>query len=322
VQPKVFIVVINWNGENDTIPCLYSLLRLEYNNAHVVISDNGSREESLDCIRSWRSEHSASFGQGGIASLEILENRCNLGFTGGNTVGIKHALNNGADYVLFLNNDTLVTPDFLTKMVKAGDADPAVGIIGCKIYMGTPHQPGTPQIWSLGGYSFVRGLPLNVGGGQYDKPQWNGIKVQPMINGCCMLIKKRVIETVGVQDDRLFFGMDDVEYSLRAHRYGWKNVVVYDAAIYHAGSQSVTPRSGLQVYYNFRNALQFRSRAFPWYRNLIFYLAFTVRYLVGGSLARWITGRGKANRGVYYALVDFLRGRTGECGHVAQIKRT
>lgn len=320
MQPKVFLILINWNGESDTILCLDSLLRLQYDNGHVVISDNGSRQESLNTIKEWRSTNYPAFGQSGIASLEIIENGRNLGFTGANTVGIEYALRNGADYVLFLNNDTLVTPDFLSRMVQAGEVDSAVGIIGCKIYAGTP-GPETPQIWSLGGYSFVRGMPINIGGGKYDHPKWAGTKVQPLINGCCMLIKRQVIEMIGVQDDRLFFGMDDVEYSLRASRAGWKNIVVYDAAIYHAGSQSVTPRSGLQVYYNFRNALQFRSRAFPWYRNVFFYLLFTARYLIGGSLARWITGRGKANRGVYYALRDFLLGETGECKHVARIKR-
>lgn len=322
MQPKVFLILINWNGERDTVPCLNSLLLMEYDNAHIVISDNGSTVESLNVIKKWRSEHSSSFGRSGIASLEILENGRNLGFTGGNTAGINYALKNSADYVLFLNNDTIVTADFLNRMVKQGEADPAVGIIGCKIYEGTPDMAGKPRIWTLGGYSFVRGLPLNIGGGQFDDPKWSGIRIQPLINGCCMLIKKRVIETIGVQDDRLFFGMDDVEYSLRASRHGWKNIVVYDATIYHAGSQSVSPRSGLQVYYNFRNALQFRSRAFPWYRNLAFYFMFTIRYLIGGSLMRWITGRGKANRGVYYALLDFFRGATGECKHVSQIKRT
>lgn len=321
MQPKVFIIVINWNGERDTIPCLDSLLLLRYDNAHVIISDNGSRQESLETIKAWSREHTGQLGRSGIASLEILENGRNLGFTGGNTVGIERAMANGADYVLFLNNDTIVLPDFLSRMVAAAEADPKVGVTGCKIYGGTP-SARTPEIWSLGGYSFKRGMPINIGGGQLDNPKWTGIRAQPMINGCCMLIKRGVIETVGVQDDRLFFGMDDVEYSLRASRKGWKNIVVYDAAIYHVGSQGVAPRSGLQVYYNFRNALQFRSRAFPWYRNIGFYAFFTLRYLMAGSLARFVSGRGKANRGVYYALIDFFRGETGECKHVAEIKRT
>lgn len=318
--PKVYAIIVNWNGERDTIACLDSLLALDYADCCVVISDNGSRPESLQALREWRDGHFPSCESGGLASLDILENGGNLGFTGANTVGINYALKNTADYVLFLNNDTIVTPDFLTKMVKEGEADPAVGIIGCKIYAGTPDLPGKPRIWTLGGYSFIRGMPINIGGGEYDDPKWRGTKTQPLINGCCMLIKRRVIESIGVQDDRLFFGMDDVEYSLRASRQGWKNIVVYDAAIYHAGSQSVSPRSGLQVYYNFRNALQFRSRAFPWYQNLGFYCIFAARYLVVGSFVRWITGRGKANRGVYYALLDFLRGETGECKHTSQIK--
>ena len=320
MQPKVFVVIINWNGENDTVACLDSLLQLDYDNCHIVISDNGSRETSLEVLKKWKSENLAAPECKGIRSLEILENRSNLGFTGGNTVGIQFALARGADYVLFLNNDTIVTPAFLGKMVAAGEADSAVGIVGCKIYSGTPDQAGTPQIWSLGGYSFVRGMPINIGSGAYDNSRWSGIKVQPLINGCCMLIKRAVIESVGVQDDRLFFGMDDVEYSLRAFRGGWKNLVVYDAAIFHAGSQSVTPRSGLQVYYIFRNALQFRTRAFPWYRNLVFYVSFTIRYLIGGSTYRLITGRGIVNRGVYYALMDFFHGETGECKHVAAIR--
>jgi GT2 family glycosyltransferase len=134
-----------------------------------------------------------------------------------------------------------------------------------------------------------------------------------------MLIKRGVIETIGVQDDRLFFGMDDVGYSLRASRRGWKNLVAYDAVVYHAGSQSVTPNSGLQVYYIFRNALQLRTQNFPWYKNLGFFTYFAFRYVMAGSLYRWITRKGRVNLGVYYALLGFFRGQTGECSHTSAL---
>lgn len=319
MEPKVFVIIVNWNGEDDTVKCLESLLALEYSNCHVLISDNGSRPESIQLLKTWAKNH-VSPGGSGICSLEIIENGRNLGFTGANTSGIHAALAQDADYVLFLNNDTFVTPDFLRKMVSAGQSDRTVGVIGCKIFSTDTDQHGRHKIWTLGGYSFSWGIPLNIGSGKLDDPRWTGIKVQPLINGCCMLIKREVIETVGVQDDRLFFGMDDVEYSLRASRYGWKNLVVYDAAIYHAGSQGVAPRSGLQVYYNFRNMLQFRTRHFPWYRNIAFYGFFTFRYLLAGSAYRWLSGRGRVNLGVYYAILDFFCNRTGECPHTATLR--
>ncbi len=132
-----------------------------------------------------------------------------------------------------------------------------------------------------------------------------------------MLIRRGVIETVGVQDDQLFFGMDDVDYSLRASRQGWKFLVVPDAFIYHASAQSVLPAlRRLQAYYIFRNALQLRTKNFSWVQNIPFFVMFGLRYVAAGCLYRWIMGRGKVNLGVYYALKDFFQGRAGECGHV------
>jgi GT2 family glycosyltransferase len=320
MAPKVYCIIINWNGDSDTIRCLNSLLRLDYDNCHVVLSDNGSRTESLRVLKDWKAIHLATGQCGGISSLQIFENGRNLGFTGANTVGINHALANEADYVLFLNNDTIVTPDFLSRMVAAAEADPSVGITGCKIFLADHDQQGRHQIWSLGGYSFVAGMPINIGAGQYDEPAWTGCRTQPLINGCCMLIKRAVIETIGVQDDRLFFGMDDVEYSLRASRGGWKNLVVYDAVIYHASAQSVVPRSGLQAYYIFRNALQLRVHHFRWYQNLVFFTVFISRYIAAGSIYRWLTGDGKVNRGIYYAIRDFISGNTGECKHAVALR--
>jgi len=319
MQPKVFVIIINWNGERDTIVCLDSLLKINYDNCHVLLSDNGSRKESLDVLKDWNVTHIKE-GRSGIAALEILENGKNLGFTGANTVGINHALANGADYVLFLNNDTIVTPEFLTRMVVAAEADSSAGIVGCKIFYAKADQQGKHKIWSLGGYAFVRGMPLNIEAESYDHPEWTGVKEQPLINGCCMLIKRGVIETVGVQDDQLFFGMDDVDYSLRASRHGWNNLVVLDAVIYHASAQSVVPRSGLQIYYIVRNALQLRTKNFPWSQNLLFFVVFAIRYIAIGSLYRWIRGNGSINRGICFALLDFYRGNTGECQHTQALK--
>ncbi len=315
-NPRVCIVLVNWNGERDTLICLESLLALDYANFQVVISDNGSRPESLDVIKQWIGSHSVA----NLSTPEgffcvVIENGTNLGFTGANTVGINYALAHAADYVLFLNNDTIVTSDFLTKMIEAAESDSKVGIVGCKIFYSAQEEDGRHKIWSLGGYTFAKGMPVNVASNEYDRADWRGVRSQELINGCCMLIKRGVIESVGVQDDRLFFGMDDVEYSFRAARNGWKNLVNLDALIYHSASQSVVSHADLQIYYLFRNVLIFRSRSFAWYQNMAFYSYFALRYVVIAGLYRWLVGKSRVNLGMFLGLRDFMRGVSGECKH-------
>lgn len=316
-EPKVCIVIVNWNGERDTLICLESLLALKYANFEVVISDNGSRSESLGVIKNWVGRNAAANTptSSGLTCV-VIENGKNLGFTGANTIGINYALAHEADYVLFLNNDTIVTPDFLAKMIEAGESDSRVGIVGCKIFFSATEEDGRHKIWSLGGYSFSKGMPVNIASGEYDRIDWRGIRPQELINGCCMLIKRGVIETVGVQDDRLFFGMDDVEYSFRAARNGWKNLVNLDAVIYHSASQSVVSHADLQIYYLFRNVLIFRSSSFAWYQNAAFYFYFGLRYVLIAGLYRWLVGRSQVNVGMFLALRDFMKGVSGECKHL------
>ena len=282
------------------------------------------RPESLGVVKRWLEanvDNAENRPVGfGIESYAILENGRNLGFTGANTTGINYALARNADYVLFLNNDTIVTPDFLGIMIAASESSPKIGIASCKIFYAGADANGKHKIWSLGGYEFVNGMPINIAGGEYDRPEWKDTHEQPLINGCCMLIKRQVIESIGVQCDDLFYAMDDVEYSFRAAKHGWTNIVVNDAVIYHVASQSVSSRPGLQLYYLFRNVLMFRTQSFAFHQNLWFLSVFFIRYVALASVYRWITGRGKANLGVFYALKDFLAARTGECPHIEELK--
>lgn len=321
MKPRVYVILVNWNGEVDTIACLNSLLKVQYSDMHVVISDNGSRDSSLSALHAWVEDNLPASASGGIQSCEILENGTNLGFTGANTAGIYCAITRNANYVLFLNNDTIVTPDFLDHMIQVAEAEEKCGIVGCKI-LGRPEDDNGQgdKIWSLGGYAWKFGIPLNIASGQRDNPERNGKFDNDMINGCCMLIKREVIDQIGVQDDELFFGMDDADYSLRAREAGWRNIVTLDAKIYHVGSHSVGTGSPLQAYYLFRNMPYLRLRHFPWYRNLIFLTYYVTRYVVIGSLGRALLGRHKTNKAVRLAISDFLAGRMGPCMHPEMLR--
>lgn len=329
MTPKVYVIVINWNGEKDTIACLQSLTQVRFDNMHVIVSDNGSRPESLRAIREWAADAGLHAGSADLAPLEnagsgirtlcVLENGRNLGFTGANTAGINLALRRDAAYVLFFNNDALATKDFLTRMVTVAESDPANGIVGCKTLLGDGSDDER-RIWSLGGYAYVYGNPMNRGRNQLDRPEWTGVLPSDLVCGCCMLIKRAVIEKIGVQDNVLFFGIDDVDYSLRAARQGFRNVLALDAEIYHEGSRSTEGRTGLQLYYLFRNTYYFRAKYFPWYRNLGFFAHHVTRYFLIGGAMRILQGRGRANRGMVLGVSDFLRNRMGECTHLELFK--
>jgi GT2 family glycosyltransferase len=330
--PSVYVILINWNGEDDTCRCLDSLTTVDYPNMHVVISDNGSRTESVAILKQWAQDRRLALTPEGealqwnpssaIRTLSIVENGRNLGFTGANTVGIRLGIQHGADYVLFLNNDTVVTPTFLSKLVEVAEAHHEYGLLGCKTYLGDGPQSGQhPVIWSLGGYAYRFGNPMNLGSNQPDRPEWRGVRENDLICGCCMLIRRATIEQCGVQDDHLFFAIDDVEYSLRASHAGWKNALVLDAQIYHAGSRSVEGRTGLQLYYLFRNTYYFRTRYFPWHQNIVFFIHHLMRYVLVGGLGRLALGRGSANKGMWLGLKDFVIGRMGECPHSELLKK-
>ncbi len=321
MKPKVFVIIVNWNGEVDTISCLTSLSQVVYEAMHVLISDNGSKPESLSAIRSWINLNVGVDSDRGISSCRIIENRINLGFTGANTSGIKVAFENGADYILFLNNDTTVESGFLSTMVCVAESQERYGIIGSKILTREKDdQSGRFKIWSLGGYGWKRGVPINLCGGTLDSSSLAGVRENAMINGCCMLIKRAVIEEIGVQDDDLFFGMDDAEFSLRAWRRGWINAIALDAKIYHIGSHAVEAGSPLQAYYLFRNMLFFRVKYFSWHENVVFFMNYWVRYVLIGCSIRAIAGRGVVNRGVWLGIRDFFAGNMGECRHKAIMK--
>ena len=324
--PDVFILLINWNGHEELKRCLNSLSKLNYNSTNIVIIDNGSEQDSIDAIRSWC--HSSGFdldkqgvyypvSESVIKTLTILENGENLGFTGANGKGIEYALENRADYVLFLNYDTVVTPDFLTKMVEVGEKNPKNGLVSCKILEFNEVAVGDKDvIWSLGGYSLsFLGNPQNTSSGEYDSADFKGIVENDMISGCVMLIKKEVIESIGVQDDRFFFGLDDVEYSLRAARAGWKNSVVLDAYVYHSGSVSTEGRIALRTYYLFRNTFKVRSMYFSLLSNLVFYPGYIIRYMLIGGAGRRILGKPWYLKAMIMGILDFLRHRMGRCPH-------
>jgi len=248
MSPKVFIIILNWNNWPDALECLESLENNDYHNYQVVIIDNGSKEKL----------------QAPSPEIKIIYNKENLGFSGGNNVGIKYALEKGADYVLLLNDDTIVAPDFLSRLVEAGESDKKIGIVGPKIYFYEDRN----RIWSAGGkLNWLYNKGSLRGWDQIDKGQYDSPKIQetPHLTGCCVLVKKEVIEKIGLMPEDYFFYYEDTDWLMRARRTGYKCVFIPEAKIWHKISRSAVAESSTYIYYHARNGLIFAQRFAPWY---------------------------------------------------------
>jgi len=254
MNPKVFIIILNWNGRDDTLECLKSLKNNDYPNYEVVIIDNGSKDK-----------FSIS-----DSKIKVIYNKKNLGFSKGNNIGIKYALENNADYILLLNNDTIVSNNFLSKIVKVAESNNNYGIIGPKIYF-----PDSKRIWFAGGkinWLYNKGTMRGfneIDHGQYNKPE---IQETDYITCCCALIKKEVIEKIGLIPEEYFLYYEDTDWSLKAQKQGYRCVFVPSAIIWHKGSKSSIAESSSYIYYHIRNGLILAKKYAPWYIKPFIYI--------------------------------------------------
>ena len=296
----VVISLLNFNGLKNTLACLASLKNIKTDNFKftIVAVDNPSKEEfdlksiSLGSIR-----------------LVVIKNSKNLGFSGGNNVAIKYALEIKADYVLILNNDTYVDKNFLEELLKVAETDNKIGISVPKIYFAPGfefHKDRYSQkeqsrvFWYAGGemdwanvIGHHRGVD-EVDNGQYDKTQETEIAT-----GCCMLIKKEVFEKIGLFDDKYFLYYEDSDLSMRAKSKGFQVVYVPASIIWHKNAGSAGGSGSLlQDYYITRNRLLFGFR----YASLRSKLA-----LFRESLFVLLKGRKWQKRGI----IDFYLRRLG-----------
>jgi len=240
----VYVIILNWNGKEDTIECLRSVQALDYPHYQVLVVDNASSDGSPEQIRV------------AFLDVELIVNEVNLGYAGGINVGIKRALEEGADYVLLLNNDTLVDERLLAELLKAGESDPQIGILTPKIY----YHGGT-RIWFAG--ADKRRFPPGIawpGHGKLDGPAYSRQREVDYATGCGIMIKAEVLRAVGLFDTTYFMYHEDLDLCERAKRAGYKVVYVPSAKMWHKVSASTGERSAIKWYYLARYIVPFYLR--------------------------------------------------------------
>jgi GT2 family glycosyltransferase len=216
--PLVCVVIVNWNGKEDTLECLDSVMELDYPRYEVIVVDNASDDGSPEAIK-------AEFPE-----VTLLVNKINLGFAGGSNVGICRALARGCEYIFLLNNDTVVDSSLLKELVTGAESAPKVGIVGPKVYYYGQHG----KLWSVGAKKhWLRMTPTTIGLDEEDQGQYDAISKVDYIFGCGMLVKRIVLEEVGLLDPRYFAYYEDLDLCLRAKRQGYDVVWAPEAKMWH-----------------------------------------------------------------------------------------
>lgn len=259
--PRIAVVLLNWNGWQDTIRCLESLLDLEQTAFRIVVIDNGSTDGSADRIAEWAATRiiMAQYDRtqapaGGLDSEEarlavhpralvLVLNKQNAGFGAGNNVGLSYALARGFDAIWVLNNDTVVDRGCLTRMLQTIESRQNVGAAGCVVY--EMDHPNTVQLWGGARVDMVFGIAPHI------KSLSAGRRLN-MLSGVSVLLRADALREIGLFDETFFIYWEDADLSFRLLRADWALRVASEARIWHRESSSLggTKSAARDRYYN------------------------------------------------------------------------
>lgn len=337
--PKVVSVVLNWNGWLDTIECLESLLRSDYGSHQIVICDNGSQDHSIERLTEWADgvlEVKMHVGESGrswsyrpapkpisyllynsveeaFAALPVaqtplifIRNGGNLGYAGGNNVGMRFAIEKlHAHYVWVLNNDTVVDRHAISHFAKAFELRPDAGVLGSRLMQ--YHAPDTIQALGGGALHPQIGKDTQVGRGKRE----HDAMAQPMdlehVIGASMFIRSDAVQNVGLLDESYFLYREETDWCLQMRKNGWRLVYCPESVVWHKEGRSVGFKSAMHDYYAVRNMLFLIKKHYPEHLTTAFIAS--MWRTIAPKLLRLQLGRLKYVLKAYY---DFLRGVRGK----------
>ncbi len=293
---QVQIIILNWNGYSDTSELLDSLKLINTPEIKIIVVDNHSFGNDVGLLENNYKGY-----------IQILKNDLNLGFAGGNNIGIKKALESNSNFILLINNDTIVESNFLSVLLDSFKLNEKLGIIAPQInYYNEPKK-----VWSAGGkISKIRGSGFAITNKLENELAQTDRYVE-FVSGCCMLIKKEVFQTVGLFDENYFLYLEDTDLCHRVNKAGYKIVVTPKSKIFHKVNKSTQNNySTLPLYYTTRNRLYFAKKNFS--ETFIFTFLYILISMLLKSIYWIVTGRTKNIITVKNAILDFIGFRMGK----------
>ncbi|MBS0630224.1 MAG: glycosyltransferase family 2 protein [Verrucomicrobia bacterium] len=245
---KVAVIVLNWNGKEDTIKCLQSLQKLSYKDLEIIVVDNGSTDGSQEALKTL------------FPKYTLIESGENLGYAGGNNVGIVYALKRPIEYLFILNNDTVVDPAIIEAFLEGFKQFPSVGILGSKIYL--MNEPN--RFDHFGGRWNAKRLDFEYVGYRQvdDKKSWEIAIHLDYVCGAGIMVHRSVFETIGLFESRFFLFCEETDFCFRAKRAGFDVMSCPKAVLWHKVSASFTGGKAHSTYFYWRNRLLWIERNF------------------------------------------------------------
>ena len=303
-NPSVAIVILNWNGKEDTCECLKSVARLKYRNYQVIVADNGSKDDSVKAI-------SQRF-----PSTLIIENGDNLGYAEGNNRAISYSIEQNFDYVLLLNNDAIVDPQLLDSFMSVSEANPNAGVFGAKIYYLSEPQ----KIWFAGGKILPELITSHEGFGDIDDGlAWEEVRSIDYACGCALLVKADVIKKIGMLESKFFLMWEETDFCCRSRAAGFECLFVPKALVWHKISASFKggDEGYLQNYFMVRNRLLWIERNISFNERCDFYRRVfipDINNYIRGCISPNSDSRRKLKSQVsLMAVRDYLLRKFGDC---------
>lgn len=262
---RISIIILNWNGLSDTLECLRSVEKIDYPDYDIVVVDNGSTDGSAASIRSL------------FPDITVIETGKNLGFAEGNNVGIRHVVHKGSDFILLLNNDTVVDPQLLTAFIEASGLNPG-GVFGAKIYKYSDPR----RIWFAGARwdkEFSRFEHIRCG--EVDSAnESEPYQEFDYVCGCAIFFGRDAVEKVGYLEPKFFLNFEETDWCFRARRLGYRCLLVSKAKVWHKVSVSFGGQSSpLYSYFMTRNQLLWAKRNLNFMERLRLYRNFLKYFL-------------------------------------------
>lgn len=305
---KICILILNFNGKNDTLECLESLSKVTYKSATTIVVDNGSKDDSVKAIRE------------NYPNVPIIETNENLGFAEGNNVGIRWALTKPFEWILLLNNDTVVDPSFLEAFLNTNVEYPNAKILGAKIY----RYDAPTTIDHIGGkWNAITADFESFGAGMADTLMTS--QVVDYVCGACLFMHRSVPETIGLLEPKFFLFWEESDYCFRAKRRGFEIRTAPLAKIWHKVSASFTGKKPHAHYFWWRNRLLWiernltpsqKAKLKPLLRKEILkmarhFLIKSISYLFSDKPSR--IEKMRINRAGLLGVIHYFLGRFGNC---------
>ncbi len=246
--PLVYVIILTWNRRDEVLGAVRSLARIRYGNFVPVVVDNASSDDTVEALRSRHPD------------LKVIVNHKNIGYTGGNNVGIRYALEKGAEYVVLMNNDSRAHRDLVGRMLEVMRTDDRIAVVGSKnLYENDPNR-----IW--GAWAEVTYGPMLTkiyGRNQLDDGSFHCVRDVDQVMGCGYMWRRAALEDIGLLDTNFFGYHEDTDWCVRAIKGNWRVVYCGDAIVYHKGGVSNNPvykESMPVMYFLGRNAILFAKK--------------------------------------------------------------